>query len=205
MSIESVLEDPDANIRQHSPDRAYDRVLAGILSDVSDVLGVLPGFGFYDDSDSANAFASPSAVLKRPDGSVVFGLTLLEQLRRAAEYPDVAVAAVCAHEFGHIIQFARGIYRKVSDGQSTSKHVELQADYFAGYYAGVKKARQSDYPSAVVAFTQYQFGDNDFTNPDHHGTEEGRGAAVVEGFKGGKAGYTTAEAIEASIRYVADR
>jgi predicted metalloprotease len=80
------------------------------------------------------------------------------------------------------------------------KRSELQADYFAGYYAGLRKKERPTYP---VAVTQGDFGDSHFNSPSHHGTEAERGAAVVRGFNAAfREGKTLAQAIEESTNYV---
>ena len=88
-------------------------------------------------------------------------------------------------------------------GQSTVKRSELQADYFAGFYAGLRKKERPSYPAAVVAVTQGYYGDTHFNSPTHHGTEEERGNAVVRGFNAAfREGKTLAQAIEESTNYV---
>jgi predicted metalloprotease len=83
------------------------------------------------------------------------------------------------------------------------KGSELQADYFAGFYAGLRKKERPSYPAAVVAVTQGNYGDTYFNSPTHHGTEAERGAAVVRGFEAAfREGKTLAQAIEESTNYV---
>ena len=111
--------------------------------------------------------------------------------------------AVCAHEFGHILQFKHGLIRKVNEGQPTVKRSELQADYFAGYFAGLRKRERPEYPAAVVAVTQFSVGDHGVTNKNHHGTPKERGAAVVRGFEAAfRQNKNLSEAIQESTAYV---
>jgi predicted metalloprotease len=116
---------------------------------------------------------------------------------------DIAtLASVCAHEFGHILQFKRQLPRRVLAGQSTVKRLELQADLFAGYFAGVRKRERPDYPAAVFAVTKHLGGD--FTNPNHHGTPDERAGAVVRGFEAAFRERLDFEAmIDMSLHYVA--
>ena len=187
----------------HSEDGAFDRRLANVLATLSDLFGILPGFGYYDDSGSRNAFASREAGLGRSDGSVLMGINFLASLRELAEYPEVAIAGVCAHEFGHVLQFRRGLIAQLNEGQPTVKRSELQADYFAGYFVGSQRKIRPDYPAAVVAFAQYNYGDTDYGNPNHHGTPEERGAAVVAGFQAAaEQGLGIDDAVAASLQYV---
>jgi predicted metalloprotease len=131
------------------------------------------------------------------------GVNLLRTLRRGAESPEVGVAAVCSHEFGHILQFKYGLIERVNAGQTTVKRSELQADYFAGYFAGLRKKERPTYPAAVVAVTLFSVGDTAFTEPGHHGTPAERGAAVVKGFEASfRSNKSLSEAIQESTSYV---
>jgi hypothetical protein len=186
-----------------SGDRNFDIALAQTLAKIAATLDVLPHFAYYDDFDGRNAYATSAVRGRRSDGTVLFGQRLLSELMGMGQSPAAAVTAVCAHEFGHILQFKRGLSRIVLEGQSTVKRAELQADYFAGYFAGRRKIEKPDYPAAVVAATQYNFGDNDTESQHHHGTNRERGSAVVAGFK---AAYNSrlnlGDAIQSSISYV---
>src|SRR5258705_13144525 len=77
-----------------SGDRVFDRALAHTLAKASDVLNVLPGFAFFDDNTSKNAFASSSTRLGRSDGSVVFGKILFREIMQRPEHPELGIAAV---------------------------------------------------------------------------------------------------------------
>ena len=163
----SVDNDP---IVTRSGDREFDFALAQTLSPLSDTFQVLPGFAYFNDSDSPNAYASPVVRMARTDGTVFFGQRFLKKLLALPEQPDVAVTAVCAHEFGHILQFKLNL-------SLTDKRLELHADYLAGYYAGVLKLKRPDYPAAVFATQQFLAGGL------NHGTSDERAAAVVRGFE----------------------
>ena len=186
-----------------SGDRDFDFALAQTLARISDEFSVLPGFAYYDDYDGENAFATPSLRSRNADGTVLFGKRLLKRLLATAESPDAAVAAVCAHEFGHVLQFKRKLESRINEGQTTIKRVELQADFFAGFFAGIRKRERPDFPAAVFALTQFNFGDDDLNDPEHHGTHEERGAAISRGFDAAyRAHLPLPDAIEASVTYV---
>jgi len=186
-----------------SGDRDFDHALAQTLAKISDAFGVLPGFAYYDDYDSRNAYATERTRLNRADGTVLMGINLQRRLRAGRDHPDVAVAAVCSHEFGHILQYRHRLVARVNAGQRTAKRSELQADYFAGYYAGLRKKERPTYPAAVVAVTQGDFGDTNFGSRTHHGTEQERAAAVVRGFNAAFHENKSLDvAIEESTRYV---
>ncbi|HYC65093.1 MAG TPA: metalloprotease [Reyranellaceae bacterium] len=186
-----------------SGDRQFDRALAETLARCSTMLQVLPGFAFFDDYDGMNAYATSRVRLQRADGTVIFGTRLLGKLLRQPEAPDACVAAVCVHEFAHILQFKLGLIQQLTAGQPTVKRAELHADYFAGYFAGHRKRERPNFPAAVFAMTQYTFGDNMVSSPQHHGTHEERGAAVVRGFEAAyRQNLGLGEAIEQGVRYV---
>ena len=187
-----------------SGDAAFDYALAQTLSKISDFLNVLPGFAYYDDYDGMNAYATPTVRLTKGDGTVLFGQALLQKLKAGVDHPEIAIAGVCAHEFGHILQFKTGVRDRLQKNQPTVKRTELQADFFSGFFAAKRKIEKPDYVAAVVAQAQYNFGDSQIGNPNHHGTPEERAAAVVFGFKTGfNDKKSLDEAINISTNYFA--
>jgi hypothetical protein len=181
-----------------SGDREFDFALAQALSRIADVLQVLPGFSYYDDFDQPNALATPRRRMARADGTVLFGQRFLKRMLAWPEQPDVVVTAVCAHEFGHILQFKRGIAAILK-----AKRLELHADYLGGFYAGIRKLQKPDYPAAVFATSTYSVGDYNINSPAHHGTPDERAAAIVRGFEvAHRERRSLAEAIQVGINYV---
>jgi predicted metalloprotease len=131
------------------------------------------------------------------------GLGLLKRMMRLPESPAVSVAGVCAHEFGHILQYKHKLLSIVNAGQPSVKRGELQADYYAGYFAGLQKRNRPDYPAAVVALTQFNFGDTRYSDVQHHGTPSERGSAVVRGFEAAfHEKLTLGDSIQQSTNYV---
>jgi hypothetical protein len=186
-----------------SGDKDFDMALAQTLSKISDAFAVLPGFAYYDDHDDENAYATEAVRLTNADGTVLFGQRLLKRLLALRENPDIAVAAVCAHEFGHILQYKQKLVDRVSKGQTSVKRTELQADFFAGYFAGLRKRERPEFPAAVFALTQYNSGDDMLNDPDHHGTPDERGAAISRGYEAAyRERLSLGDAIEASVAYV---
>ncbi|GMO12207.1 MULTISPECIES: M48 family metalloprotease [Bradyrhizobium] len=168
-----------------SGDKDFDRALAETLVRISDCLNVTPSFAYFDDHDSPNAFALREKRVAGTDGTVLFGQRLLKQLMADPEAGDAAVAGICAHEFGHVLQWKVGVDEILLDGQPTVKRVELHADFLAGYFAGVRKLQQSSFNAAVIALTQFNAGDNMLKHPKHHGTPKERGDAIVKGYQTG--------------------
>jgi predicted metalloprotease len=132
----------------------------------------------------------------------VFGNPLYREIIGRREHPEVGIVAICAHEFGHIVQYKHGIDRVLIVNNSV-KRLELHADFLAGYFAGRRKLEMPDFPAAVFALTQYSFGDSNYGDPEHHGTSDERGAAVVAGFDSAhRMRESFATAVETGIRYV---
>src|SRR4051794_34397434 len=102
-----------------SGDAEFDFALAHTLVKIGAALQVLPGFAYYDDGDSPNALATKAKRLERADGTVLFGLRLLRHTRVELDHPEVAVTAICAHEFGHILQWKYGLHATLLKGQLT--------------------------------------------------------------------------------------
>ncbi len=183
--------------------REFDYALAQTLSRLTDTMQVLPGFAYYDDYDGENAYATSTRRLSRADGTVLFGKRFFLSKMERPEHPDVVIAAVCAHEFGHIVQFRRNLIDRLNAGQRTVKRSELHADYLSGYFAGMRKLQRPEFPAAVFATDAFSDGDYDFTSPDHHGTPDDRAGAVVRGFEVGfRERRNLGDAIQIGLNYV---
>lgn len=186
-----------------SGNRDFDYALAQTLSRLTDTMNVLPGFAYYDDVRGENAYATAARRLQRADGSVLFGKRYFISLMSLPEHPEVAIAATCAHEFSHIVQFKLNLFRRLDAGQSTTKRSELHADFLSGYFAGVRKLQKPDYPAAIYATDAYSSGDYNVSARDHHGTPEERAAAVVRGFEvANRERRSFPDAIQIGLNYV---
>jgi hypothetical protein len=186
-----------------SDDRDFDYALAQTLGKISGYFDVAPGFAYYDDYDARNAYATKVKRLNGADGTVLFGRRLLKRCLAGTDNPDISVACICAHEFGHILQYKLGLDQKVGAGQPTVKRIELQADFFAGYFAGRRKIERPAFPAAVFAVTQYGMGDDMIHEPDHHGTPDERAGAIVRGFEVAfRERRPLPDAIQISVNYV---
>lgn len=146
--------------------------------------GLSPYCCFFNDGDSPNAFATPQQLAGRGQGTVAFGVGLMNVLFTKfrgtswASMGDHAAVAVFAHEFGHIAQFAFNFPRVAG------KAPELHADFMAGWYTGTRAVQL--YGRQVVNFGEitremFDIGDNDFTSPSHHGTPQERVTAYSAG------------------------
>jgi hypothetical protein len=142
---------------------------------IASVFGVAPNLLLFNDSGSPNAFASPNNTYPGYTGTVFIGVTLLRDELWSMNTGEYAVAGILAHEFSHILQFAKA--SSLSGAQR-----ELHADYMAGYYLG-KKSYFLPTRIANFATSLYNKGDYAFWSPAHHGTPEERVKAMVAGFK----------------------
>ncbi len=185
-----------------SGDRDLDYAMAQTLSLLTDTWNVLPAFAYYDDTGAPNAKATPARWLSRADGTVIFGRNLLGILLKRREHPDAAISAVVAHEFGHIAQFKYNLKKPLLAGQKTLKHLELHADFLAGYFAGRRKLERPDFPAAIYAATQYSVGDHRADHVSHHGRPEERANAIVKGFETAfRDRRSPAEALQIGVKY----
>ena len=101
------------SVQTGSGDRDFDRALAQTLEVLSDRFFVLPGFAFFNEPGSSNAFACRTQQLGRSDGSVLFGRKLFREIMSGREHPEIGIVSVCAHEFGHIAQYKYDVYDRL--------------------------------------------------------------------------------------------
>ncbi len=174
-----------------------------------------PAVGFYDDSGSChgNAGATPLVLLPhvanmptlRYDGTIGLGTMLLDNLGKF-EHQTAAIAAVGAHEFGHILQFkyVNREIQEIVDSEDSVVRAELFADFVCGYYAGIRKLRQEEWPAVIQGLNQFHGGDHKF-NRGHHGTPCERVGSVLDGFRVGSQGELPGKALaDLALQYVKD-
>jgi hypothetical protein len=170
------------------------------------LLGVSASPAFYDDVDSgpqgnAGALFTPFFPNVPVDGTVVFGTKCYTGLGSQS----AAIAAVYAHEMGHLLQkkfVATQLYNLRNQDRSVVR-AELHADFICGYYAAFRKQKQADWAAAIQAITQFKFGDDEYANPQHHGTRAERKAAVEAGLQFGSSGMKApAEVANSGLEYV---
>ena len=143
---------------------------------LSRYFGVRPGFTFLVDAEGPNAFATPDAFFSNTRGTVLFGIQLLRQELSASQFGPIALAAIMAHEWGHILQFAHGI-------RVPGKRMELSSDFMAGWWCGMKVLASTPVVDMrTVARSLYAKGDYAFNHPAHHGTPEERVDLMAMGF-----------------------
>ena len=103
-------------------DRVLDRFLGRALVRLSGIFSERPGFGFVDDSDAPNAYATDHTQVQGTWGTVCFGRTLFRDLMDRYQDQGLAVMAVAAHEFGtyRAVSFRRrpGVAQKSAHGKA---------------------------------------------------------------------------------------
>jgi hypothetical protein len=177
-----------------------DLAIAQTLVKLVDVFQVHPGFAFYEDGDDPNAYATDNTRLNGADGTVLQGLNDLRNFFKTYQHPDVAIATTLAHEFGHILQYKRGLLKIVNLGRTTKVRSELQADYLAGYFIGLRKRERPSLPAAVAAMSLYDIGSRD-VDTRSHGTPKERGQAFERGYD---AGFRRVVDLDAVVRESTD-
>ncbi len=185
----AIYNSPPKNLSKKLPeifgsseDATFDRALGRILAMLASDFSVTPGFGYYDDSDGANARANKLVrIASTRDGTIIFGLNMLQNALNQ-EGGDIAVAAICAHEFAHIYQYNYGVYEKLVTNLPLFCK-ELHADFCAGWFLAKLKNRRPN----VRLYSAGQFfannGNKDFFDPDSHGTSRQRVRSSEQGFK----------------------
>lgn len=183
LSFERIAETGGGRRTTGNPE--MDRALDRSIKRLADTFEILPGFGFFDDKPTRNAFAVDGTLPQLPHtkGTVLYGETLFKHLL-GLDPTGAAVMWVMAHEFAHVWLFQRGDIAKLGPDASplTGKRIELHADYLAGFYVGQRKR---DNPSITLMKTGaeiWKLGDTNFNHPDHHGTPAERLAAAEAGF-----------------------
>lgn len=179
-----------------------DRALGRALVRLSKQFEVNPSFAFYSEIGSPNAYASAESQVPGTSGAVVFGKTLFRKLL-ANNDQGISVIAIAAHEFGHIIQYNKGIQGVLRGGERTVRKIELHADYLSGWYLGLRKMEDPNISLYSSGKTFNEIGDFQYNNPDHHGTPKERVDAAEAGFSLAQQGVRDiSSAVRAGQKYV---
>jgi hypothetical protein len=173
---------------------SFDDACRSYAGELNSMFGVQPALRYYDDTGIKNAFADPLArYLEGPDGTVVLGITLLEQFRNPNEiWLGRQIDVLVAHEFGHILQYKR----RARD----SWEMEPHADFMAGWAIARWHSKPLEFgkygPRDMFEFnggdqivteaeTMFGYGDVEFNSPSHHGEPHYRAAMVRAGYEAG--------------------
>jgi hypothetical protein len=182
------------DIIRSSGDAETDKFLGAGLARLATTFKVSPGFAFFEDGDTPNAFATADDILKEGAGTVLMGKRLFARHMADDKDGGMSIMAICAHEFAHIHQMATGLEARLKVLDSTAKPVELHADFLAGYFLALRKRDHAELDLSAIGRVFYDVGDNAFKSRRHHGTSEERVTAITAGFAFGKTGAPTIEA-----------
>ncbi|WP_426107808.1 hypothetical protein [Massilia sp. TSP1-1-2] len=193
----------DQTLLESSGDSQLDKLLGRALARASARFEVAPSFSFYRDSDGMNACATPDTRTSGTWGSVLFGRELFDDLLSRYQDNGIAVIAIAAHEFAHILQFKHALGPQLEQGEPTVRRSELHADYVAGWYLGVMKRRDPTISLWSAGDTFRRIGDYAFNKPSHHGTPSERIAASQAGFALASRGAAkVGDALNEGLRYM---
>jgi hypothetical protein len=123
------------------------------------------------------------------DKLIVLGDGLIQVLSESGLQQEVAVSGLLAHEWGHQVQFNNfkpwyGVEKEnfVKSPEFT-RQIELEADFFTGYYLTHQKGGGKNWKNAAEFFALfYKMGDCSFASGSHHGTPNQRMAASRLGY-----------------------
>jgi hypothetical protein len=164
-----------------SGDQTTDQFLGRALVRLATTLDVQPGFLFFDDSDNPNAIAKPETLIPGTVGTVLMGKRFFSEHMQLGD-DGVTVIAVCAHEFGHMLQMKTGLIDVLGQLDKTVRPIELHADFLAGAFLAARKQEYPNLNLRMAGETFVEMGENNFTSPTHHGTAQERIAAVTAGY-----------------------
>jgi hypothetical protein len=174
-----------------------DRALIVELRKLVSAFQINPGFQYIEDADSPNAFALDRTLISGTNGTILFGINLIES-ELSSNFGGAAVAGIAAHEGAHILQYFSDFGERLNS--NTARERELHADFLAGYYFGLTDRSER----SLVAFGNSLFsrGDFNFNDQGHHGTPDERLESMKSGYKQFKIGNNLRQAVEEGIDYV---
>jgi hypothetical protein len=164
-----------------------DRQLNRAIKVAAGILGVNPAFGFFDpdrfigddEMEATTAFAIGLNLVPGTSGTVAFGMTRFRSELYGYDDTGTSVMSIIAHEFGHVVQTDRRYQNSIDYGNPNS--VEINADFLAGYYLGVRKL---SVPSLQFDKAEQMFARTGNPRPDRrHGNAQERVDAARAGFQ----------------------
>jgi uncharacterized protein len=134
-----------------------------------------PTFRFVRDLTTPN---STFNAISYGNGKIYFGEAIFKWAYNR-DSSNLINVMILAHEYGHQLQYA---FNLPSVRESTARPNELEADGFSGYYLR-RGYGKSTFASIATAYdAAFAIGDNNVTDPGHHGTPAQRRSAVRLGF-----------------------
>ena len=183
----------------------FDRALGRQLVRLSRSFGVRPGFAYADGFRDRNAIASSYTRFPGTQSTVLMGIRLMRSILARGDGGDIAVMGVCAHEFGHVIQYFNGTHGRLSAQHATSKLVELHADFLAGYFVGETRRARPAIITRTFDDVFHGMGSYASCDPDFHGPPDERLEAVKAGQRTAERGLSFNVSNQEGARYVLAR
>ncbi|GAB3750434.1 hypothetical protein [Lysobacter olei] len=121
-----------------------------------------------------NAFAFPGLPALGIPERIVMGDGIMQGMA-AVGLGETGPRAILAHEFGHQVQFKKGLFNSPLTGAEATRRTELMADAFATYY--MTHSRGLAFNAKRLLPSQksfYEVGDCGFSSAGHHGTPNQR-------------------------------
>ncbi|MEV0581317.1 hypothetical protein [Nonomuraea sp. NPDC050310] len=108
-----------------------------------------------------------------PD-KIVMGDGVLEAMT-ALGLGDMAAKAILAHEYGHHVQFEKGLFDSPLTGPEATRRTELMADALSTYFLTHARGQAINSKRLLAASRSFfEVGDCQFTSNGHHGTPNQR-------------------------------
>ena len=126
-----------------------------------------------------NAFAFDPT----PEDAAQFGLTkkiivgdgVLQGMRGIGLQDKAAPLGILAHEYGHHVQYAKGLFDSPLTGAEATRRTELMADAFGTYFVVHARGSALNAQRTLdVEKSYYNVGDCSFGSDGHHGTPNQR-------------------------------
>ncbi|NJW51411.1 hypothetical protein [Salinimicrobium oceani] len=123
----------------------------------------------------------------RPDNEIILGDGLIQMFSETGLEESIVWSGILSHEWAHQVQFDHfASWYPAGTFSSTAEEtraVELEADFFSGYYLTHKRGATFNWKNVEQFFELfYQSGDCSFNFEQHHGTPLQRRKATFEGY-----------------------
>jgi hypothetical protein len=123
----------------------------------------------------------------RPNNEIVLGDGIIEMFSETGLDKEIVWTGILTHEWAHQVQFDHfsnwypsGYFDSRAE---ETRAIELEADFFSGYYITHKRGGTFNWKRAEQFFELfYQAGDCSFSLDQHHGTPKQRKQASYEGY-----------------------
>ncbi|HYM20294.1 MAG TPA: hypothetical protein VEW28_04735 [Candidatus Kapabacteria bacterium] len=169
-----------------SGNREIDLLIAKEAPQFNKYLNVVCNIFYIDDGSSYNAYASQNVTDNMvQDGTVYLGEHLLREKLWKMSKAKIAVVALLAHEYAHVLQSKTGYGLK-------GRQQELHADLITGYYLGKRGLLSSSEIPSFADSLFFLMVSQGFFSTEAHGDAEERKAALIEGFRMRRENFGTA-------------